>query len=41
MPVRILHLHSTFAPGGKEARAARLMNAFDGAAHHTVLSAVP
>ncbi|HLZ78333.1 MAG TPA: glycosyltransferase family 4 protein [Sphingomonas sp.] len=27
--------------GGKEARAVRLMNAFDDAAHHTVLSAVP
>jgi L-malate glycosyltransferase len=41
MPVRILHLHSTFAPGGKEARTVRLMNAFNGGAHHTVLSAVP
>lgn len=41
MPVRILHLHSTFSLGGKEARAVRLMNAFDDAAEHTVLSAVP
>ena len=41
MPVRILHLHSTFAPGGKEARAVRLMNAFGGAARHTILSAEP
>jgi glycosyltransferase involved in cell wall biosynthesis len=41
MPVRILHLHSTFALGGKEARAVRLMNAFGGAAEHVVLSAVP
>ncbi len=41
MTVRILHLHSTFSAGGKEARAVRLMNAFDGAAHHEVLSAVP
>jgi glycosyltransferase involved in cell wall biosynthesis len=41
MAVRILHLHSTFAAGGKEVRAVRLMNAFDGAARHTVLSAVP
>ncbi|WP_419825343.1 glycosyltransferase [Sphingomonas sp.] len=41
MAVRILHLHSTFAAGGKEVRAVRLMNSFDGAARHTVLSAVP
>lgn len=41
MAIRILHAHSTFALGGKEARAAALMNAFGGAAHHTVLSAIP
>lgn len=41
MPVRILHLHSTFAPGGKEARAVRLMNAWGGGAEHAILSAVP
>ena len=41
VPIRILHLHSTFALGGKEARAVRLMNAFGAAAHHTILSAVP
>jgi glycosyltransferase involved in cell wall biosynthesis len=40
-PVRILHAHSTFALGGKEARAVRLMNAFGGAAEHVVLSAMP
>jgi glycosyltransferase involved in cell wall biosynthesis len=40
-PVRILHAHSTFALGGKEARAVRLMNAFGDAAEHTVLSAAP
>ena len=28
MAVRILHFHSTFSLGGKEARAVRLMNAF-------------
>lgn len=39
-PVRILHCHSTFTLGGKEARAVRLMNAFGDRAHHTVLSAV-
>ena len=40
-PVRILHCHSTFALGGKEARAVRLMNAFGDAAEHAVLSAAP
>jgi glycosyltransferase involved in cell wall biosynthesis len=40
-PVNILHVHSTFALGGKEARAVRLMNAFGPLARHTVLSAVP
>jgi glycosyltransferase involved in cell wall biosynthesis len=39
--VRILHVHSTFSLGGKEARAVRLMNAWRGSARHTVLSAVP
>ncbi|MBB4857523.1 glycosyltransferase involved in cell wall biosynthesis [Novosphingobium chloroacetimidivorans] len=39
--MRILHLHSSFDRGGKELRAARLMNAFGrGIAHH-VVSAVP
>jgi glycosyltransferase involved in cell wall biosynthesis len=38
---KILHCHSTFALGGKEARAARLMNAFGGRADHVILSAVP
>jgi glycosyltransferase involved in cell wall biosynthesis len=40
-PARILHLHSTFDLGGKEARAVRLMNHFGSAAHHTILTAVP
>lgn len=40
-PVRVLHCHSTFAPGGKEMRAVRLMNAFGDAAEHAVLSSVP
>jgi L-malate glycosyltransferase len=40
-PVRILHAHSTFGHGGKEARAVRLMNAFGGAAEHSVISASP
>jgi len=40
-PVRILHCHSTFSLGGKEARAVRLMNAFGDAAEHVILSAMP
>ncbi len=40
-PIRILHCHSTFSLGGKEARAVRLMNAFGDAASHVILSAVP
>jgi len=41
MPVHILHLHSTFNLGGKEARAVRLMNAFGDKARHTIVSAMP
>jgi L-malate glycosyltransferase len=40
-PLRILHCHSTFSLGGKEARAVRLMNVFGDRATHTILSAVP
>jgi len=40
-PVRILHCHSTFSLGGKEARAVRLMNEWGDAAEHVVLSAMP
>jgi glycosyltransferase involved in cell wall biosynthesis len=40
-PVHILHLHSTFALGGKEARAVRLMNAFGSRARHTIVSGMP
>lgn len=40
-PVRILHLHSSFSLGGKEARAVRLMNLMGGRAQHVILSAVP
>ncbi len=39
--VRILHLHSSFDLGGKEARATKLMNHFGAKAEHTILSAVP
>jgi glycosyltransferase involved in cell wall biosynthesis len=41
MPRKILHLHSTFDPGGKELRCARLINAFGPAAVHTIVSAEP
>ncbi len=40
-PIRILHLHSTFALGGKEARAVRLMNAWGPAATHRIVSGIP
>jgi glycosyltransferase involved in cell wall biosynthesis len=39
--VRILHLHSSFNPGGQETRTVRLMNHFGAQAEHTILSAVP
>ena len=38
---RILHLHSTFDLGGKEARTVKLMNHFGDAAIHTVLVGDP
>lgn len=40
-PIHILHVHSSFSLGGKEARAVRLMNAFGDAARHTIVSGVP
>ena len=40
MSVHILHLHSSFNLGGKEARAVRLMNLFGDAARHTIVSGV-
>lgn len=40
-PIRILHLHSSFSLGGKEARAVRLMNLMGPRAQHMILSAVP
>lgn len=40
-PARILHLHSTFSLGGKEARTVRLMNHFGAQAEHVILSAEP
>jgi glycosyltransferase involved in cell wall biosynthesis len=38
---RILHLHSSFSLGGKEARAVRLMNMWGDKAVHSILSGVP
>ena len=38
---RILHLHSSFDLGGKEARAVKLMNHFGDMAEHVILSADP
>lgn len=38
---RILHVHSTFAPGGKELRSVRLMNAFGKKLDHTIVSGQP
>ena len=38
---RVLHLHSSFAPGGKELRAAKLMNAFGTGVDHVLVSGVP
>ncbi|MDE2563456.1 MAG: glycosyltransferase family 4 protein [Sphingomonadales bacterium] len=40
-PLRILHLHSTFGTGGKEARAVALMNAFGKGLRHAIVSAEP
>ena len=37
--MRVLHLHSSFNAGGKELRAARLMNAFGAGVTHHILSA--
>ena len=39
-PLRILHLHSSFDLGGKEARAIRLMAAWGDRARHTIVSGV-
>lgn len=39
--LRVLHLHSSFDPGGKEMRAVQLMNAFGPEVAHSVVSAVP
>jgi glycosyltransferase involved in cell wall biosynthesis len=38
---RILHVHSSFDPGGKELRCVRLINAFGAAAFHALVSGEP
>ena len=38
---KVLHLHSTFAAGGKELRAVHLMNAFGKELEHTIVSGQP
>jgi len=38
---RLLHIHSTFDPGGKELRCARLIDAFGPQVEHTIVSATP
>lgn len=38
---KVLHCHSTFAAGGKELRAVKLMNAFGKALDHTIVSGQP
>jgi len=38
--LRVLHLHSTFNPGGKELRCVQLINAFGLGVAHTIVSAV-
>ncbi len=37
-PPRILHIHSTFDPGGKEVRCVRLINAWGKEADHAIVS---
>lgn len=39
--LHILHLHSSFQPGGKELRSARLINAFGRDLRHTIVSGEP
>ncbi len=38
-PLRFLHLHSSFNPGGKELRCARLINLFGPGIEHVIVSA--
>jgi glycosyltransferase involved in cell wall biosynthesis len=38
---KLLHIHSSFDPGGKELRCARLIDAFGQQAEHAIVSATP
>ena len=38
---RLLHIHSSFDPGGKELRCAQLIDAFGPQVEHAVVSAIP
>ena len=40
-PLRLLHVHSSFDPGGKELRTVQLINRFGKGVMHTIASAVP
>jgi glycosyltransferase involved in cell wall biosynthesis len=40
-PLNILHMHSSFNLGGKEARSVQLINAFGDRARHTIVSGMP
>ena len=40
-PLRLLHVHSSFDPGGKELRTVQLINRFGKGVMHTIVSAVP
>jgi glycosyltransferase involved in cell wall biosynthesis len=40
-PLRLLHIHSSFDPGGKELRTVQLINRWGKGVMHTVASAVP
>lgn len=40
-PLRLLHIHSSFDPGGKELRTVQLINRFGRGVMHTIASAVP
>ena len=40
-PLRLLHVHSSFDPGGKELRCVQLINRWGPAAAHSIVSATP
>lgn len=40
-PLRLLHIHSSFDPGGKELRTVQLINRFGKGVMHSIVSAMP